>query len=375
MRRTATMAKVKSSGNHFQILLAAPRKKPFHTSQPTKPTMEIEWDLSRSFTSDGVGIRCAVLLGESTILTGTQGGSLVQYDRESGALQVIPYQHDHAVTALLANDTIYVTGCKDSIIRLFDIHQHGLLAELKGHDEGKPVTSLAWGDHDDAKTLLLSGSWDGTARIWNVITKAMLAVLPNHENSVCVTSIRYVNDVLTVATGSAGLASQNVIAGHTVRLWNIHTMTGDVQLLHSVANDHDGPIRDIHYDNAAGTLLTCSNDGTVKIRDADTGICQSTMMFFTQQQHPPMLLSLAAVADGENSFVATAEDGNVVVWTRDARGTPATAPLPPPPQIIRHGTWIARRGHCYLLRRWRVTDLYQIHRPDGARRRPTSVCE
>jgi phospholipase A-2-activating protein len=317
--------------------------------------MDVEWELSRSYTSDGVGIRCAVVLpadndSSSTqkILTGTQSGSLVEYDRESGDIRVLPYRHNHAVTVMVLNDNIYATGCKDSIVRLFDVRSHELVAELKGHADGKPVTSLAFvsppSHNDDAKKTttsqyLVSGSWDGTARVWNVETRSVVAVLPDHENSVCVATISYddTTNILTIATGSAGLVRDNVVSGHTVRLWSVHVVSGEVQLLHTVANEHDGPIRDImHYGSA--TLLTCSNDGTVKIRDSTTGICHSTMMFFTQQQHPPMLLCLAALQD---TLVATAEDGHVVVWnttnnTNAAVGTSSTQPY----QIIRHGTCV-----------------------------------
>lgn len=285
--------------------------------------MEAEWDLSCSFTSDGQGIRCATCLGDSTILTGTQGGSLIAYDLLSGDLQVLDYQHNHSVTSLLSNDKVYITGCKDSIIRIFD-HQHNLVSELKAHE--KPVTSLAWAKKPN---YLISGSWDGTARIWNLINNSVVAVLPDHENSVCVAGLGESGSVLNIATGSAGIASNNAISGHTVRLWNVNTTSGEVTLLHSVANDHDGPIRDILYDSP-GTLLTCSNDGTVKIRDATNGSCLSTMMFFTQQHHPPMLLSMAS-AQGD-TLAAAAEDGNVVIWIKDTAGGQ--------PQIIRHAACV-----------------------------------
>ena len=335
--------------------------------------MQADWELSQSLQSDGVGVRCAGVLpppptknnsepGDTyRLITGQQGGGLAEFRLPtSRTTHLLEFQHDHAVTALLAGsgETCYVTGCKDHVVRVFDATTHALVKEFKGHE--KPVTSLAWGDPKER--YLLTGSWDGTARVWNMENHSLTATLPNHENSVCVAAVMETtttkkNDVLTVATGSAGQAAQNSVRDHTVRIWQIHAVTGDVQLLHTVANDHEGPIRDLVAFFAGGSkqqlwLATCSNDGTVKLRDAHTGICVSTLMPFTQQQqehHPPMLLSLEV---GDDYLAASAEDGQVVVWelnhdddNNDNNGAVASSP----PQILRHAECV-----------WKVVAL-----PDG----------
>ena len=276
--------------------------------------MQADWELSHSFLSDGRGIRCCCVLPSSAdhdgatayrLVAGTQGGALWEFAVPSGDMTPVDYQHDHDVTAILSNNNhgVYVTGCKDAIIRIFS-HSHQFLAELKGHD--KPVTSLSWvGDNH-----LISGSWDGTARVWDITTRAILATLDGHENTVSVAGISMEGPILHIATGSAGIAQNNSISNHAIRIWTVNTMTGEKQIVNKVANDHDGPIRALCIDSNA-MLASCSNDGTVKLRSIETGECLSTLAFMMQD--PPMLLSVTGV--GTDMLAASAEDGHVIVWT------------------------------------------------------------
>lgn len=290
--------------------------------------MQADWEISQTLTADGQGIRCVAVLPSSSVneidgyrlIAGTQGGRLIEFTVPSGSLNQIAFQHDHAVTAVLSGKDVYVTACKDGMVRIFDSANHAVKATLKGHE--KPVTSLSWADGKER--WLITGSWDGTARVWNAENHSLVATLPNHENSVCVAGIAHEGDVLTMATGSAGMAQGNTVTGHATRIWSVNVATSETVLLHTVTTDHDGPIRDLIFSH--GMLATCSNDGTVKIRDAATGTTISTL-FFLHAEHPPMLLSVTA---GDDFLVAGAEDGHVVVWETDGASVSAE------PQILRH---------------------------------------
>jgi phospholipase A-2-activating protein len=294
--------------------------------------MQVDWELSKSWSSlDGRGIRCACVLPANTnqqkddnddvkdsfrVLVGTQGGGLVEFGFPSGHITPVSYQHDHSVTALTSLDTssLYVTGCKDAVVRIFDSSTHELKGTLTGHD--KPVTSLSW-----CNGYLISGSWDGTAKVWDIVQQCLVATLPNHENSVTVAGFESSSssgtNYIKIATGSAGIAQNSVISGHTVRLWSVDVKTGETQLLKSVANDHEGPIRGICIHN--DQLATCSNDGTVKVRSIDTATCTSTLTFLAAEnsntQHPPMLLGVTYLTDTDDAMLAAcAEDGHVIIW-------------------------------------------------------------
>jgi phospholipase A-2-activating protein len=299
-------------------------------------SMQVDFELSLSLTSNGQGLRCACVLpcaADGTdsirILTGNQAGGLTEFTIPSLELIIPPFQHNHSVTALVSNDTVYMTGCKDAVIRAFDAHHHAPLGEMNGHE--KAVTSFAWsGDY------LLSGSWDGTAKVWDWRDQHLIATLGGHENSVCVASVSTVDNVHTIATGSAGIAQNNAISGQSIRIWQVNVKTRETAILRTVRNDHDGPIRSIAFLPDRIALASCSNDGTVKLRDCATGQATCTLVFDNQlrqqQQHPPMLLSVTAVVGAANdnstsSLVATAEDGHVIVWNLDSSQ---------PPQVIRH---------------------------------------
>mmetsp|Transcript_20505 Transcript_20505/g.45637 ORF Transcript_20505/g.45637 Transcript_20505/m.45637 type:complete len:398 (+) Transcript_20505:103-1296(+) len=205
--------------------------------------------------------------------------------------------------------------------------------------------------------MLVSGSWDGTARIWNVATGTCLATLDNHENGVSVVglpppppAVPIGNDggATTIAespsslrgrlaTTSAGVAANNTIRNHRVRLWDIVLPTpsspvaSSVICRRTVSNDHDGPIRAVDYDPETHVIVTASNDGTVKVRDGDTAECIATLTHPAmvrgvggggQQQQPPLLLDVAVLGGGK--YAATAEDGTVVIWS-STHGSGTTA--------------------------------------------------
>ena len=321
--------------------------------------MQVDWELSLDVAvPDGHGVRAAAVLpcdddndDSFSVVVGTQGGSLVVFGVPSGHITPVPYQHNHAVTAVLAATTtttsVYVTGCKDAVVRIFDAQTHELQFSLEGHE--KPVTSLAWcssssSSSADPYAYLLTGSWDGSCKVWDMTKRALVATLANHENSVCCVGLPsddHGKHLLYLATGSAGTASGNLVSGHTVRLWSVNPTTGETKQLHSVSNDHQGPIRGIcRLDATTGSLATCSNDGTVKLRAADTGTCFSTLAFVAeQQQHPPMLLSVTTI-DNDSFIAASAEDGQVVLWN-------ATTSTDSTPQVLAHA------GNCV----WNVVDL------------------
>ncbi len=327
--------------------------------------MQVDWELSRQFVSDSQGIRVACVLPASDpnldsyrIVTGNQGGGLWEFSVPSGNLKQIDFQHDHAVTALLYSEGVYMTGCKDAMVRIFDASTHELRATLKGHE--KPVTSLALVSSSDNTKYLVSGSWDGSAKVWDISRNALLATLPGHENSTCVTGLVPSNGqpatVLRIATGSAGIAQNNQIQGHTVRIWSVDIQTGQVQCVNSVANDHDGPIRDIGQigspSESTKLIATCSNDGTLRLRASDTGDSISILSFLQQASHPPMLLSVAPVVENASAttgIVTSAEDGHVIAWSCEQSGVGDYSISSQEPQILLHPSCV-----------WQVVGL-----PDG----------
>ncbi|KAL7468420.1 hypothetical protein ACHAXS_008651 [Conticribra weissflogii] len=344
-----------------------------HSNTTNEDNFLEEYALSNQFLSDGEPVRCVAVRSSTSsstpsttaadgpvleLLSGSQGGIISQFivslkkpaaaesstenssESPAAALNIQPggpaTRHPHQITAILSSSSfssddnsylampnVYITGCKDGIIRVMDGLSHELQRTLEGHSNA--VTSLAWipppSNHGELPWLV-SGSWDGTARIWDVATWSCLATLAGHENTVSVAGLPP-GDATSrrVVTASAGVAQGNVIRGHSVRIW---TLTPDsnsqpplvrYELTAQTSDDHAGPIRDVCYDLDTDAIYTCSNDGTVKIRSVDDGTCLETLAF--PEGEAPMLLSLCVVgslAGNSKAVVAGAEDGNVIVW-------------------------------------------------------------
>lgn len=306
-----------------------------------------EYVLSKSVVTDGDSVRSLALntTSDSTtiLLSGAEGGMLSTTNLSSYDTSILSSgstRHPHTITAILAiqgdtdktatnsGDASYVTACKDTIIRIFS-NTNDLILSLEGHE--KAVTSLSWLPVLNRDPILVSGSWDGTAKLWNIKTGMCLATLPGHENTVTVQGLPPgINSngdcICNLATGSAGIANGNNIRDHKIRLWSI-TVSSDyshvkTELKTTVANDHGGPIRGLCYDTHCQMLMSCSNDGTVKVREVTSGECITTLAFNDQ----PMLLDVQALSNGW--VVSGAEDGNVIVWNVEAGSSFQVIPHP-----------------------------------------------
>jgi len=287
-------------------------------------------------------------------MSGTEGGIISSTDLTSFDSNVLleSTKHGHHITALIgipmgtvtsesesesesgSDDSYvggYVSGCKDATIRLFD-GNHKLVRTLTGHE--KAVTSLSWLNVSKHNHILISGSWDGTAKLWDIYNGQCLATMDGHENTVSVQGLPPTTDnngnihaMGRFVTGSAGIATGNVITDHKIRLYQVtlpntdHIHTLSVTLTKTIPNDHDGPIRGLAFDAITAMILSSSNDGTVHVRDSYSG--QSVLTLRTaplqsnqqqQQQQPPMLLDVTSLPAGAGKIAACSEDGNVFLW-------------------------------------------------------------
>jgi len=244
--------------------------------------------VSELYAHDGP-VRCISLGPNGEIVTGCQSDApsmrrwaLVREGLQGPELTEIgaAVQHSHWVTALThlpenSNNAVYpegalVTGCQDSIIRIFSPRTGELMLELEGHKKG--VISFSW----TSTGQLISGSWDGTAKVWDLAAGGeCVLTLPNHENGVNVLGLEN-GQIVTTSTG------ENVNdkpANFYVRFWD--PATGK-QIGGSI-KDHEGPIRCIAPLSGIASFVTASNDGTVRVRTADsTGGDMLAVM-----SHPP----------------------------------------------------------------------------------------
>ena len=325
-----------------------------------------DYFLSKTFVSaDGQPVRSVCFMNTSTVtceettcfktddvvlVLGSQGGVITTYSTTTNLI-VATFQggHSHAITALLSFATSkFVSGCKDSMIRVFDFsagsNSQPSTTTLTGHTNAVTSFSLIkliasnTDPNNNSKELLLSGSWDGTAKLWDVNNATKIdcvATMAGHENTVCVqglipplssstTSSNSTNCLYgSAATGSAGVANGNIISEMKIRLWDI-VMDGTscTVTLRASVTDHMGPIRGLCVDPTTHTFASISNDGTIKIRDCTSGISIMSIQHATSDDSaiPPLVLSIASLGNG--NFITVTEDGCSYVWDTTDQSTP-----------------------------------------------------
>ncbi|CAH0473448.1 unnamed protein product [Peronospora belbahrii] len=270
--------------------------------------MTLPYDVNSELRGHEGAIRCISSLSNDLLLTGAMDSIVRVWQRDVNYTisryismeSATIYDHEHWITASIALENGgYVTGSMDKNIRVFDVHgkRVGL---LKGHKGG--VISLAVSMD---KKLLLSGSWDGTARVWNLETQQCLHVLPGHENGVCVLGL----PDGSIVTGSTGQQVGNSVTDFKLRFWAKDTFT-----LTKTQIDHQGPIRQLVLVPDIG-FVSCSNDGSIKLRTLDGGVIASMEHPLNAEGKPGFVLGVCVLSNG--LLVSASEDCTARVWSAD----------------------------------------------------------
>jgi len=106
------------------------------------------------------------------IVEKTWDASLLTFETHSGDKEVI----DMAVSL---DGRLLITGSKDGLVRIWDLHRESLETVLLGHRGAVQTVAIS-----STSKKVLSGSKDGTARIWDVKTSTCLHVLECHKTVV-----------------------------------------------------------------------------------------------------------------------------------------------------------------------------------------------
>ncbi|KAL3660933.1 hypothetical protein V7S43_013949 [Phytophthora oleae] len=270
--------------------------------------MAATYDVNCELRGHEGAVRCISSLHNDLLVTGAMDSVARVWLRDSSSStgsfvameSATIFDHEHWVTASVALEGGgFATGSMDKNIRLFDAEgqRFGL---LKGHEGG--VISLALSSD---KKLLLSGSWDGTARVWSLETLQCLHVLPGHENGVCVLSL----PDGSLVTGSTGQQVGNSVADFKLRFW-----AKDTFALTNTLMDHQGPIRQLALVPDIG-FVSCSNDGSVKLRTLDGTVVASMEHPLNAEGKPGFVLGVCVLNSG--FFVSASEDCTARLWSQE----------------------------------------------------------
>ncbi|KAI8628772.1 quinon protein alcohol dehydrogenase-like superfamily [Xylariaceae sp. FL1651] len=157
--------------------------------------------------------------------------------------------HSNGVTCLQFDDNMLATGSYDATIKIWNIEKGEVIRTLQGHTMG--IRALQFDDR-----VLVSGSLDGTVKIWNWRTGA------------CINTLNHQGGVITVHMEGDYLASGSM--DRSIKIFNFKTQQS------FCLRGHTDWVNQVRLDIASRTLLSASDDCTVKLWDMDSKSCIKT---------------------------------------------------------------------------------------------------
>nr|VZI32632.1 unnamed protein product [Spirometra erinaceieuropaei] len=189
--------------------------------------------------------------------------------------------------ALKATDRLFVSGSRDTTLRLWNARTGQCVLVLRGHRGAVRCVQFC-GLH------VVSGSYDCTVRVWCAVSGACLRVLRHHADRV----YTLLFDGLRVISGS--LDTQ-------IRVWNINT--GDLE---QTFTGHQSLTSEMALDDEQGRLVSSNADETIRVWDISTGECVHILAGVNKHQS-----AVTCVQMTHNFIVSSSDDGTVKLWDRE----------------------------------------------------------
>lgn len=259
------------------------------------------WIASVSYSLDG-----------NTLVSGSFDQTIKVWDLITGqCLKTLHGTTQIWSVALSPDGRTLASGGEDCTVQLWDLDTGQYLKTLQGHTGWVISVSYApsVGCANSPKgSILASASFDQTIRLWDVDTGQCLKTLQGHTSRV--TSVAFSPDSQILASGGDG---------HDLKLWNISdgqcltTLQGHTNAIFSVAYapSTGGVNRTVGNSLPSGigqTLASGSEDGKVRLWDADTGRCLRVL-----QEHTSQVRSIAFSPDGQ-TLASGSDDHTTKLW-------------------------------------------------------------
>ena len=158
--------------------------------------------------------------------------------------------HDNGVMCLQFSNSVLATGSYDASIKIWDLESTREIRSFQGHRSG--IRCLQFDS-----TKLISGSLDKTIKIWRLKDGECLSTLEGHAGGVI--GLHFQGNLL--ASGSSD---------RSIKVWNfddksVFTLTG-----------HTDWVNAVKLDVASNTLISVSDDCTIKLWDLEKRVCIRT---------------------------------------------------------------------------------------------------
>lgn len=240
---------------------------------------------SVSYSKDGqslvTGSGIAGLYGKATLWNAAAGEEVRSF---TGHRDII-YS-----TALSPNNELLATGSYDHEIVVWDVNSGEQIQTFDGHNDA--IYDLAFSSDS---TVLLSASGDATAKVWHIKSGERLDTLGQP-----------LKDQYTVAISPDGKHLLSAGIDNRIRVWNfVSRENPQTNPLLYARFAHLGPIVNLQFSADGETLLTSSEDKTIK--QWETKTYTQTHIYEKQPDIPAAL----AIAPNGDSFVVGRLDGTL----------------------------------------------------------------
>ena len=260
---------------------------------------------------------CACSNDGRLLASGSEDGTARVWDATTGALVRVLEGHGKrtgfqqrggfgalvSAVAFSPDGASLATGCRDNLVRVFDLGTGKIQLQLKGH--GAYVSSVEF-NVDGGR--LVSGSYDETAVVWNAGTgKKRMALLDKKSGH------RKTNDIVHyVHHASYDRRGDRVVCASRdglARIWDGHWDGGggSTGRLLLTLKGHEAAVLCAKFFVDGRRVVTASQDKSARTWDAKTGDQLAVLLGHTHH-----ITAVACLADGR--LVTGAKDYTIRVW-------------------------------------------------------------
>jgi len=197
------------------------------------PEWHPPWKLYRMISGHGGWVHSlAVDPGNMWFASGCRDGLIKIWDIASGRLRITLTGHISGVRGLSVSDRHpYLFSCgDDKMVKCWDLEQNQVVRHYHGHLSGVYCLAI-----HPSENIIVTGGRDSVARVWDMRTKEQVHCLTGHTS--------------TVGTVLCSSNDPQIITGSydtTIRLWDIrlgktiNTLTNHKKSIRTLAFNHDG---------------------------------------------------------------------------------------------------------------------------------------
>lgn len=174
------------------------------------------------------------------------------------------------------NGEVIAVGTMDGVIQLWDAQKKSLLYSLKGHQAN--IKRIAFSA--DAQ-FIVAGDDNGYVMLWDHSQRRMIGAFQAHKKG---------NTVFALSPDKQFLVTATTVSS-VMTLWNVASQSP----VYTFRGHHSG-INGIHYTADGKTIVSASDDGSVKLWDVAT---RKVLHSFTSDSRNKKFTALALSRDGK----------------------------------------------------------------------------